>query len=70
MKRTKEKDALAQTYIQLDEVRTLIHSLLHRSGVDKKDVQVITSLIRRTYLQLKLKSGEAGEQFKNGTLTF
>lgn len=70
MKRTKEKDALANTYVQLDEIRTKIHSLLHHSGVDKKDVFTIAAMLRKAYLQLKLKSGEAGEQLKNGTLTF
>lgn len=70
MKRTKEKDALARTYVQLEEIRKLIFSLLHTQGVDTKDVHTITSMIRKTYLQLKTKSGEATQQFKNGTLTF
>jgi hypothetical protein len=70
MKRTKEKDALAKTYTQLEEIRDKILLLLRRTGVDQKDVGIIAATIRRTYFELKRNTPPRTKQPKTGTLNF
>lgn len=65
MNPTQYKDALTVTYEQLEEIRKKILPLLHRTGLDKRDVHTIATLIRGTYEDLFLIE----EKAKNVTIT-